>query len=201
MAGTPDNYLVTAIPAGVVARLYANVAVPTSGNRLTLDATTGAPDATANPNAKHLGYTDAGVTVTASVTPIEFNADEIAAPIKRGVDTASISISGTLLQVNDEEVMKLLMGDLGTYSTAAGSKQFTLGIKNSLSYASFAVVYPSPQDPTKWAVFQLYSGANTAGVTFSIGRITRAGTPFTITGYPVDGRTSADNMGSFWWQI
>lgn len=201
MAGTADNYTVTTIPAGVIARLYANVAVPAGGARMTLDATTGTPDATANPLAKHLGYTDTGVTVTATETVTEFFADELASPIARGIDSATISISGTLLQVNDEEVMKVLMANIGTYSTAAGYKQITLGIKASLTNMPFAVVYPSPQDATKYAVFHLYSAANTAGVTFTLGRKTRSGTPFTITGYAVAGRSSADSVGNFWWQI
>jgi hypothetical protein len=200
MAGTPDNYTVGAIPAGVIARLYGNVAVPGAGARLTL-FTDGTPDATANPNAKHLGYTDAGMTFTATSTPVEFFADELGPPIKRGVDSVALSISATLLQTNDEEVEKLMLADIGTYSTASGYKQFTLGIKAALSYASFAVVFPSPQDATKYAVWHLYSAANTAGVTFTVGRKTRSGTPVTITGYAVDGRASADNLGNIWWQI
>jgi hypothetical protein len=201
MAGTTDNYTVTAIPAGVVAKLYSGMAVPTAGNRATLDATTLTPDATAHPSAKHLGYTDAGITVTMTTAATEFFADEAIAPIARGIDSGTLTISGTLLQVNDEEVMKVLLADIGTYSTAAGYKQFTLGLKTALSYASFAVIYPSPADATKAAVLQLYSAANTAGVTFQLGRKTRAGTPFTITGYAVAGRASADNLGNFWWQI
>lgn len=200
MAGTADNYTVAAIPMGVIARLYTGVAVPTAGNRMTLD-TDGTPDATANPNAVHLGYTDSGITVTASETTTDFFADELASPIGGGIESSQISISGTLLQVNDEEVMQVLMGNVGTYGTAAGYKQITLGIKAAIVKASFAITYPSPQDPTKYAVWHLYSASNTAGVTFSIGRKTRAGTPFTITGYPVSGRASADSIGNFWWQI
>src|SRR3954465_12286183 len=126
MAGTDDNYTVTAIPQGVIARLYSGMAIPAAGARATL-FTDGTPDATANPNAKHLGYTDAGITVTATVATTEFHADESAAPIGRGIDTAAISISGTLLQVNDIEVQKVLLADIGTFSTASGYNQFTLG--------------------------------------------------------------------------
>lgn len=200
MPGTATRYDVAKIPAGTIAQIWADVAVPTAGNRITLH-TDGTPESVANPNAKHLGHTDAGITVTATETVQEFFADELAPPIARSIDTASISISGTLLQVNDEEVMKVLLTNIGTYSTAAGYKQITLGLKTSLTNVSFAVIYPSPMDPTKFAVFHLYSAANTAGATFQLGRKQRAGTPFTITGYPITSRAAADQFGNFWWQI
>jgi hypothetical protein len=200
MAGTATNYDVLAIPQGVIAQVWTGLAVPSAGARMTL-ATDGTPDATANPSAIHLGYTDAGLTITATETGQEFFADEVAAPIGTGLDSATVSISGTLLQVNDEDVMKVLAANIGTYSTAAGYKQFTLGFKTSLVTTSVAVIYPSPMDATKFAVFHLYSARNTAGFTFALGRKQRAGTPFTITGYATASRASADSLGNFWWQI
>lgn len=197
---TPLRYDVAKIPAGVIAYLFVNVAVPGAGARITVDSD-GTPDETENPLAKHLGHTDAGLTFTASVTPQEFFVDEVAPPAKRGIDSAVVSISGTLTQVNDEEVMKFLLADIGTYSTAAGYKQFQLGIKASLTNTSVAVIYPNPDDPTKFSVWHLYSAANTQGVTFTIGRKTRAGTPFTINGYPITSRASTDSFGNVWWGI
>lgn len=197
---TATRYDVTKIPAGVIATLWSGLAIPTAGNRITIDSD-GTPDETENPNAKHLGHTDAGITVSATETVQDFFADELAPPIASSIDTATVSITGTLLQVNDEEVMKVLMANIGTYSTAAGYKQITLGIKATLTNASIAVIYPSPMDATKFVAFHLYSARSTAGVTFQIGRKTRAGTPFTITGYPITTRASADQFGNFWWQI
>ena len=112
-----------------------------------------------------------------------------------------MTFSGTLAQVNDEDVLKVLAANFGTYSTAAGYKQLTLGFKTSISYTSSAIIYPSPQDATKFAVFHLYSARNTAGFTFQLGRKVRAGTPFTLTGYGVSGRSAADSFGNFWQQI
>lgn len=200
MAGTATNYDILAIPAGVIAQVWTGLAVPGAGARLSL-FTDGTPDATANPTAIHLGYTDSGLTVKATETTQDFEVDELPTPIGSGITSASIDISGTLTQVNDEDVMKVLAANIGTYSTAAGYKQFTLGVKSSISYTSSAVIYPSPADATKFAVFHLYSARNTAGFTFSLGRKTRAGTPFTLTGYGVSGRSLADAYGNFWWQI
>jgi hypothetical protein len=200
MAGTTTNYDILAIPQGIIAQIWTGVAVPGAGARMTLH-TDGTPDSTANPSAIHLGHTDGGLTITATETVQNFFVDELPYPSGSGLDSAEVSISGTLTQVNDEDVMKVLAANIGTYGTAAGYKQFTLGFKSSLSNTSVAVIYPSPMDATKFAVFHLYSARNTAGFTFSLGRKTRAGTPFTITGYGVSGRASADSLGNYWWQI
>ena len=67
MAGTADNYTVTAIPQGVIARLYSGMAIPAAGARATLFSD-GTPDATANPNAKLAsGDIAVGVGVGANV--------------------------------------------------------------------------------------------------------------------------------------
>lgn len=200
MAGTATNYDILSIPQGVIAQVWTGLAVPSAGNRMTLH-TDGTPDATANPSAVHLGYTDAGLTIKATETATDFFVDELPSPSGSSLDSLTVSIEGTLTQVNDEDVMKVLGANFGTYSTAAGYKQFTLGFKTSISYTSSAVIYPSPMDATKFAVFHLYSARNTAGFTFSLGRKQRAGTPFTLAGYGVSGRATADAVGNYWWQI
>jgi hypothetical protein len=83
MAGTATRYNPLTIPMGIVAQLWANLAVPAAAARITLDAD-GTPDATANPNAKHLGHTDAGLTVTARETNQDWFADENPFPIGPG---------------------------------------------------------------------------------------------------------------------
>jgi hypothetical protein len=200
MPGTATNYDILSIPQGVIAQVWTGLAVPIAGARMTLH-TDGTPESVANPDAVHLGYTDAGLTVTATETATDFFVDELAAPSGSSLDQLTVSISGTLTQVNDEEVMQVLGANFGTYGTAAGYKQMTLGFKTSISYTSSAIIYPSPMDSTKFAVFHLYSARNTAGFTFSLGRKVRAGTPFTLSGYGVSGRASADAVGNYWWQI
>jgi len=200
MAGSATNYDILTIPQGVIAQVWTGLAVPSAGARMSL-FTDGTPDATANPSAIHLGYTDSGLTVSATESTTDFFVDELPAPSGSGLDSLTVSIAGTLVQVNDEDVMKVLGANFGTYSTAAGYKQFQIGFKTSISYTSSAVIYPSPQDATKFAVFHLYSSRNTSGFTFSLGRKTRAGTPFTLAGYGIGSRASADAVGNYWWQI
>lgn len=200
MPGTLTRYNVAAIPAGVVANVWVGVALPAADARITLH-TDGTPESVANPSAKHLGHTDAGVTVSATASPLEFQVDELPYPFRTVPDTVSVSVSGTLTQINDEEVMKVLAGDIGTYSTAAGYKQFQLGFKSTIPLTTLAIIYATPMDPTKFGVFNLYSMSNTAGFTFTLGRKTRAGTPFTFTAQGVSGRANTDSLGNLWWQI
>jgi hypothetical protein len=200
MAGTATNYDIATIPAGITAQIWTNLAVPTTNARLTLH-TDGTPDATANPSAVNLGYTEAGLTITGTETVTDFFADELGSPIASALDQSEISISGSALQVVDEDVMKLLGANFATYSTNTGYKQFQLGQKTTISYSSVAVIFPSPQDATKFVVFNLYNARNTTGFTFSVSRKGRASTPFTFKGYGLAARALADSVGNYWWQI
>jgi hypothetical protein len=184
---------------GVVAQIWTGLAVPSAAARLTLDAD-GTPDATANPSAKHLGHTDAGLTVGGVESVVDFFADEVPGPIGSSVDTIEYTIAGSALQVQDEELLKFIMANTGTYSTAAGYKQVTLGYKPAIVYASVAVIWPTPADPTKFSVFNLYNARNTSGFSFQLGRKSRPATAFNIKGYGLTARASADQFGNYWWQ-
>jgi hypothetical protein len=200
MAATPTNYDVAVIPAGITAQIWANLGVPSAGARLTL-AADGTPDDVGSPDAIHLGHTDAGLTITATESVIEFPADEVPYPIASTLDTMEVSITGSALQVNDFESLEPLTENFATYSTAAGYRQFTLGYKAAIQYTSVAVIFPTPMDSTKYAVFQLYNARNTTGFTFQVGRKVRGMTPFTFKGYGLTARAAADQMGNYWWQI
>lgn len=200
MAGTATRYDSTRIRAGSIGQLWAGLAVPAAAARLTLDAD-GTPDATANPSAKHLGHTAAGTTITLGMTITEHFADESPFPVKTSTDTTSMEMSGALIQVFDEEMLKVITANIGTYGTAAGYKQFTIGTKTTLTYSSIALIFPTEMDATKYAVFHIYNGMNTNGMTFAVDRKGRSETPFTIKGYAITARAQADQVGNYWWQI
>lgn len=180
--------------------LWANVAVPVAAARLTL-FTDGSPDSVANPLAKHLGHTAEGTTIVANVTKTDYFVDETPYPVKQSIDSSTAEMTGNLVQVMDEEVMQVLMAGFGTYSTAAGYKQITLGNKPTLAYTSIAFIVPTPMDPTKFFVFQLYDALNTAGLNLQFGSKVRGQTPFTFSGRALTARAAADQMGNYWWQI
>lgn len=179
--------------------LWANLAVPIAGARMTLVG--GTPDSVENPLAVHLGHTAEGTTITTNVTVTDHFADETPFPIKASLDQLTMEMTGNLLQIFDEEVVKVLAAQFGTYGTGAGYKQFTLGAKASISYTNFALIVPTPMDPTKYSVIMLYSAMNAAGLNFQIGSKVRSQTPFTFRGYALTARAAADQMGNYWWQI
>ena len=200
MAGTATRFDSTKIRAGSVGQLWAGLAVPSAGNRLTLH-TDGTPESVANPSAKHLGHTAAGTTLTLGMTVTEHFVDESGYPVKTSMDVTSMEISGALVQIFDEEMLKIITANIGTYSTAAGYKQFTIGTPASLTYTSIALIFPTEMDATKYAVFHIYNGMNTNGMTFAVDRKGRSETPFTIKGYALTSRATADQVGNYWWQI
>lgn len=201
MAGTAKRYDTTVIRAGQVADVWTGVAVPTAGNRLTLDAATGTPDSIANPNAKHLGHTDAGTKVTINFSVTDHFVDEVPYPVKSTYDQSSFEISGNFVQIFDEEMLKAVTENFATYSTAAGYKQFTIGTPASVAFRTITVISPTPMDPTKFFVAQAYSAMNTAGLDVTFDRKGRAMTPFTFRGYALTSRAAADQLGNYWWQI
>jgi hypothetical protein len=198
MAATARRYDSTKITVGA-GDLWANLAVPSAGARLTL--TSGTPDSVENPTATHLGHTAEGTTIVSNFTFTEHFADETPFPVKTSFDQAEVSLSGNLLQVFDEEVLKVLMANVGTYATAAGYREFTLGRKATLSYNSVALIVPTPMDATKYSVIQIYNALNTAGLNLQIGAKVRGQTPFTFKGYALTARADADELGNYWWQI
>lgn len=200
MAGTATRYSTNTIRAGSVGQIWANVAVPGAGGRLTLH-TDGTPESVANPSAIHLGHTDAGTKITMNMTVTDHFADELPYPIKSSQDTTSMEISGNFLQILDEGILARMTENFGTYSTAAGYKQFSIGTPAALLYAPIAFIFPTPMDTTKFAVVHLYNAMNVAGLDITVDRKGRSMSPFTFRAYALSARASTDQLGSYWWQI
>ncbi|MGE0131876.1 MAG: hypothetical protein AB7U82_27650 [Blastocatellales bacterium] len=79
MPASTTNFDSTRIMTGP-SKVWIDVAVPAGGARMTLDNTTGTPESVANPNAKHIGLTEAGVTMSVKTEIQSFEADELTAP-------------------------------------------------------------------------------------------------------------------------
>ncbi len=199
MAGTALNNDTTTIVVDRVAQLWAGLAVPSAGARLTLDAD-GTPDATANPNAIHLGHTIEGTTISIVAAITKHFVDELEAPFKASVDATDMMFEGRFAQVMDEDVLKQITAPFGTYATGSGYKEFSIGRK-TLTYTSLALIFPTPMDSTKFAVAHIYNGLNEAGLTYSVSRKGMADTPFKFVAYGLSTRAAGDTVGKYWWQI
>lgn len=199
MAGTSDSWRGTALGVGY-GRLYGQMGTAAGGGRHTLDASTNTPDSTANASAFHFGVTDKGSKFGIKVSYTDFYGDEFRGPLVTTVDKVEMNIAATLLAVTDMDVIKNILAGVGTYSTASGYKQVTIGAL-AIAYQSVVNIFPLVEDPTKVGVFALYSAINKAGVEWDQARVSRAGIPVDFMAYEVTTRATADTLGNYWKQI
>jgi hypothetical protein len=195
MAGTAINYRGDYISVDAP-ELWGQLAIPGTGARMTLH-TDGTPDATAHPSAFHYGYTAEGLDYSIAPSVIKHRADQTAYPIAVRMTEADMMLAGSLLAVQDMDVIKNLLLGLATYSTASGYKQNTIDV-GAITYQSVAAIEPTFEDPTKFTVFQIYRTLNEAGVKWSAGRTKRSETPFTFSAIAISTRAAGDRVGNYW---
>lgn len=198
MAGTAPSWKTTAI-AQNAGQLWANLAIPGAGARLTLDAD-GTPDATANPNAMHLGATKAGARLMIKSSLTNFNVDEFRAPIVTNIEAVQMGISAELVGVTDMDLMEFLLPGVATQATGSGYEQIRVGTK-ALVYSSVALIFPLIEDTTKYGIFHLYRAINDAGVEWAQSRTELGGTPVNFVGYEITTRAATDTVGAYWKQV
>lgn len=199
MPATATNFDGTKIVLGP-GKLWANVAVPAAGARITL-FTDGSPDSTANPNAKHLGLTASGGSVMFKQEIQEFESDEDTAPHLTKVIKEPVAIKAELLQVADLTDILQYVWPGGNYSTAAGYKQIAFGGTDSITYYSFVLIAPSVADPTKFIVSHLYKAYNAGGIELNITRRDQSKVPIELKALSISTRAVGDKIGNFWIQI
>jgi len=208
MAGTATNFNQEVIRAGSAAQIWAGLAVPGAGAKLLLDAN-GTPDATANPNALHLGLTRAGATLTLSTSGTEdFFADEQVVAVHSIPGTADASIAAEFLQVFDMDIMAILSPNTGTpFAGAAVTgppalpafEGLTFGDK-AIAYTSIAVIFPVQGYTNRFAVWHLYKTYNQDGVSFVVDRKGMSGTSATFKGFGITTRAANDTVGAWWFE-
>jgi hypothetical protein len=198
MAGAVKSYNVNLLNIGP-GDLWVMDDVPAAGGRITLTA--GTPELSAHPTAKHLGHTDSGSTFTASLAEGEkIFADEIPTAIRTTAGEGSATITATLLQTADMDLLTLLSPGQGTKATAAGFEGVTGG-SIPIVYKHVVLIYPSIVDPLKFEWISLYKASNTAGIEKAISRKAIAKTPVTFTGLAISSRAANDQTWSNWKMI
>lgn len=202
MAGTALNYDSTLIQAGNAGQLWAGLAIPGAAARLTLDAD-GTPDATANPNAQHLGMTREGSTGAITPTFEDFFADEFPSAIKSRMTAVDMSVSCEILQVVDHAALSLCCQGWGTPGTDSSTyEEITVGQAASINYQSLALIFPLEADPTKFGVFHLYQAFVDGGLTaLQISRKIMSGATINFKGTAITTRAATDTVGNFWHDI
>lgn len=202
MAGTADNFSTVDVGIGP-GKFYIDLGGGTdawdgaAGVRLILNAD-GSPDSTQNPNARHVGWTDAGWQFLVKPTFTQFFADESPDPIISRVTAQEAVISGSLLQVMDMDLAEVLNPTL-TRSDVMGSTGVTIGNADP-QYTSVALIWPFEDDPTRFGVVHLYKAFNDAGLAGNITNKEISKSPVAFRGLAVSTRAAADRVGRYFTQ-
>lgn len=202
MPGSTLNWSTVNIPRGQRAELWAKLAVPGAGARLTLH-TDFTPESVANPSALHVGRLAEGAELQYKTTLQHRFSDEFDAPFDTNIDVVEARIVGVVMNALDTAVMEVLMPGVAK-ATGTGYEELAFGGPTAApTKYSFAVIWRMPEDPTKVAVFQLYSALNNEGFAM---RIRRGGngvgsTPIALQGFAVSTRAAGDQVGKLWKQV
>ncbi len=199
MAGTADNFVTTDVILGP-GKIYAELAIPGAGGRLILSSD-GTPDATQNPSAVHLGMTESGTAWSVKPTFTNFNADEFLDPIITRVTNEEAVISGSMYQIANMALAKILM-PTSLRSDLSGTSGLSFGGSGVITYSSVAVVSPieGSSGPIVYAVFHLYKAFNDAGLAAQITSKKLSATPFAFRGLAIPTRAAGDTVGRFFRQ-
>lgn len=195
MAATAKNYSTTTLEIGP-GDIWLNVGVPGAGARITL-ASDGTPDSVSNPSCVHLGMTQEGSKCIYTPNLQVFESDELTAPILTQNVGEVLSIEGTMLQVLDTSILSYLVAG-GTRTTGSGYEQITIGGKQTVATFTIAVIAPVYADVTKFVVYNIYKGYNSAGFNFDISRKKMAAIPFKFEAQSISTRAAGDQAGSIW---
>lgn len=201
MPGTAKNYNQNQIILGP-SDVWLNVAVPSAASRLTLDAD-GTPDATANPNAIHLGMTVGGTTFEYVPEVQDFTSDELTAPHLSRIISERLTLKGEFLQVfNWQLLASMTVGGTRNVNTntSTGYEELTIGGQSTISTYSIALIGQDIQGTNQYWVVQLYRSFNRAGFNFTVTRKDQSRAAFEFNGMAITSRATGDQIGNFWHQ-
>lgn len=195
MAGTAKSYDGTKIIIGP-ADVWLNVALPATGSRLTVAADL-TPDATANPNAIHLGMTKSGTVFEIKPEVQNFGSDELTGFHRSRLVAEVATIKGDFLEVFDFNILeKMTLGATKTIntSTTSGYHEIAGGGLSTIATYPIAIIGPDIETPTLYWVIQLYRSFNKSGLAFNVTRKEQSSSPFEFEGQSVTTRPAGDQI-------
>lgn len=202
MAGSTLNWNTINIPRGQRVELWAKLAVPGAGARMTIDTATLTPDSTANPTALHLGRTEEGAELRYAPTLQYRSSDEFDSPFDSLIEVVEGVIAATIMPTLDMNIMDVIMVG-GTKAVGTGYEEIAFGGKTTVTKTSVAAIFRMPEDPTKVGVFHLYSAINDQALAMRIrkGGNTIGSTPIAFRGFSLSDRAAGDQVGKLWKQV
>lgn len=194
MAGTAKNYLASATISGPVDIWY-DVGLPGAGASPTL-FTDGTPDATASPACIHAGMLKTGGGVTVNATLQTKESDNLTAPYEVTLLTATMSITGDLLQLaSSPQLVQVAPG--ATTATDTGKTGVTFGALTTPNYTVLLAVW-AKKDPTKFMAAIIYNAYQSKGFDMKLDRKEDAAAAVQFDSLAVTTRATADQIGAVW---
>ena len=195
---TAKNYLSAQIQRGN-ADLWVNFAKPAIGTPdLVLDVASGTPDATANPNAIHLGLLDSASMLVYTPKPDSEKVDQDTGVVAVFDADEEVVIEATLKQTALNAVLAHCMPGL-TFSD--GTKEgITLGRGSNIvrTPVPMCLIGPSADPAFKWVVALLYAAVPVGPVTVEIAKNKTAMYKAKFQGISDLTRSSGDRIGSIY---
>lgn len=179
-------------------KIWYGLAVPAADAELTI-GTDGTPDAVENPNAKLIGLTESGSEFGVEKTVTDEYFDEFKEPLEQTLETATLMIKCRAAQVMDWDLLEMATVGVGTRDDKTGIEKLRFG-QGVIAYSGVAVISPTKEDPTKFAVFHLYKAYNAANVAVGISRQTRSGIDLEFHAAGIPTREEDDTQGAAWKQ-
>jgi hypothetical protein len=175
-------------------KMYLNAPLPAAGASLSTVLTGGVPA-----SGTLVGYTKTGTEYHSSVDQEGYEVDETKSPIFTNLTGENVSITGTLVQLVDVEVLKGLLPNYNFVTPGT----FTVG--GLVAYAATAqpsvlVVGQDRAVPSKIVAFMLYKAINIGEFILQITRANPSETDFEFSGQAIGSRTAGDQVGQVWFE-
>lgn len=164
-----------------------------TATRVTIDATTLTPDATAHATAAHLGGTEGPITITVTPTIGQIRLDQFDSPVDVFVERIEAKIEAEMSQSEMEKLSRALA--VGSYGANAGYKQVTFGGTSQPATICVAAIAPKRTDATKAICACLYKVNSIEGVQVVMSRRQKSTYKVTFTGLLDPERTAGRQMG------
>lgn len=197
MPGTSKIYSAAQIQRGV-ADLWIDLAEPASGaHKITLFSD-GTPDATANPNAKHLGVLE-GAAVSQYGPKYDFEKiDQDTAPVVAFLTEEEAVIEATMKQTAFNNVLQYLLPPGFFSDTSAEGVTIGQGGNIVATNATLACIAKSADPAYNWVVALLYKAVPVAAMKIEMGKEKTAVYQVKFQGLTDLTRPAGDRLGSFY---
>lgn len=197
MAGTPKNYDNTRTVWGH-ADIWIDCAMPAAGAKPTLH-TDGTPDATANPNAKHVGYLRPNTKWTYKSTKVDARDYQHTAPHRSKRGEESMRVESRWLQVLDADLLSGIVDGV-TVTDVSDGTLVEAGGKRDIATTCVYIIAQRADVAGKYICIVILAALFTEGLEVTFDPEGENDSPLGIDAQAVPSRAEGRQLGQFYIQ-